>query len=82
MVAQLLGGLGDHGQVPLERPHLVVGNDEVGPLQPRLGDVAAEHPLRHDLRLDRDPLAAPRCLTDGEAVVEGVEPSLKAGREP
>ncbi len=62
VVAQLLGGLGDHRQIPLERPHLMVGNDEVGSLQARLGDVAAEHPLRHDLRLDRDPLAAPRCL--------------------
>ena len=82
MVAQLLGRLGDHGQIPLERPHLMVGNDEVGSLQARLGDVAAEHPLWHDLRLDRDPLAAPRRLTDREAVMEGVEPGLKTGREP
>ena len=82
VVAQLLRGLRDHGQIPLERPHFVVGNDEVGSLQARLGDVAAEHPLGHDLGLDRDPLATPHCLADEEAVVEGVEPGLETGREP
>ena len=82
VVAQLLGGLGDHGQVPLQRPHLALGNDEVRPLQARLGDVAAEHPLRHHLGLDRDLLPALRCFGDGEAVVERIEPGLETGREP
>jgi hypothetical protein len=43
--------------------------------------VAAEHPFRHDLGFDRDLLAAPRCFTDGEAVMERVEPNLKTCRQ-
>src|SRR5687768_524770 len=82
VVAQLLGGLGDHGQIPLKGSYLLVRNDEVGSLQARLGDVAAEHPLRHHLRLDRDPLAAPSCLREREAVMERIESGLKSGREP
>ena len=55
----------------------------MGSLQARLGDMAAEHPLRHDLRLDRDPLAALCGLaSDGEAVMEGVSPAWNRRAEP
>src|SRR5215212_8396262 len=82
VIAQLLGSLGDHRQIPFERPHLRMRNNEVGSLQARLGDVAAEHPFRHDVGLDRNLLATSRCVADGEAVVKGVEPGLETGREP
>ena len=78
VIAQLLRGEGDHGEVPLQGPHVMLRHDEVGPLQPRLGDVAAEHPLRHHLRRDRDLLSTLRSPSDAKAVVEGVESALKA----
>ncbi len=81
VLAELLRGLEEHRQVPLQAAQLGVGHDEVSPLQTGLGDVAAEHPLRHHLRLDGDALAAPRRVGDAEAVVKGVESGLEPSRE-
>src|SRR5687767_13907679 len=58
MVTELLRRQGDHRQVPLQRPHLYLGHDKVRALQAWLGDMAAEHPLRHHLRLNRDAFAS------------------------
>ena len=45
-------GLEDGREVPLQRPHLRLRDDQPRQLQARLGDVRAEHALRDDLGLD------------------------------
>ena len=74
VLAKLLRGLGDHGQVAFQRPHLPLRHDEMRPLQTRLGDVAAEHPLRHDLRLDLDRLPACGASVIGKLWWNGSSP--------
>jgi hypothetical protein len=77
VVVERDAGLEDGRKVSLQRPHLRLGNRQPRPLQARLGDVRAEHPLRDYLGLDPDLLPTPRLVQHGEAAVEGVEPSCR-----
>ncbi len=82
VVAQVVAGLGDHRDVPLQGPHLYLRHHERRARQARLGHVRAEHPLGDDLGLYADPLPPPRLPRDGVAAVERVEAADQAGREP
>src|SRR5918998_6600417 len=65
--------LEDGGEIPLQRPYLLLRNDQARPIQARLRDVRAEHALRDYLGLDPDLLPAPRRVQHREPAVEGVE---------
>jgi hypothetical protein len=82
VLAELLSGGDEHAQIALQGADRALRDDEVRPLDPRLGDVAAEQALRHDLGRDRERLPADRRLDDAKTVVERVEPGLETGRQP